>query len=1239
MSESEGAVRLLSGITEELRRQWRRRAHPGVKKAVGRARRTLKEWKTGSGHPSGGALTSKLSGPKLAGTKATEPAAPSPDLVSLIVPFYNVADYFGECLESIVAQTHRNLQIILVDDGSPDNSIAIARKFAERDSRVQIVQQPNRGLGAARNTGIAHATGAYIAFADSDDVLPPTAMETMVRTLSKTKSDFVVGTARRMERNRKWIPNWAKEVHNVDRFGIRLAEHPEILKDVFAWNKLFNRDFFNSVVKSFPEGIRYEDQEPTARAYANGTFDVLTEVVYDWRVREDGTSITQQKSDPRDLADRLLVKQHVSAVMADTSDPDVYRSWLAKAIGFDLRSYYEQVPRTDLDYWKQLQAGVASLTAEVDPETWQLVPLIDRLPTLAAMADNRDDVIKLMLKRSDYTWRVPGVVEDGVAYLGPRYLDDLQTSPERELLRVSDPDLKFHSRVTDLRWDGPNLRVVGFAYISGLNQEERVARIVVHAISQHDGTEIELPVEQLTVDGIDQASGDAWNSYAASGFAATLDVHRLYEQIPDLDADLGWHLRATVDFDGVVRSGLLIDRDLRGPIVRLPVGELGDRGRWTLAFDAVQGLVLQHLARHELTVEKFELNDLQAEVVLSGAEVGTLRLESPTLGRTLEIENSSDEPGRAVFRFSFPEIHHPRLQRSEHQWSVQAVVDDRPVRLIWPGSTHQLTAASPAHLRLRLLCSRLGTLRLQQNHWWASVEELEQTEAGLTVRGRVSGPPAQQYLARLANDKGSSGSSAVRLDSDGRGFQVTVALTQRDGRPFTSGGYSFRLSARHEEVTVERWVPVAEDLQRSFPWNSAVGAQGIDATRTQQAAALWVSVRKPFQPDERGRLAQRKLHQMFADDHRVEPRDAVLFESFNGKSSGDSVLALFEELRSRNTGLEFFWTVADYTLPIPAGATPLLIHSRAWMEVLSSARYLVNNNNFPFYFRKKPHQTYVQTWHGTPLKRIGNDVPSANLSLSYRELMKRESGYWDYLLAQNSFAAVTMAKAFDYHGAVVNTGYPRNDSLLGAAARRRRAATRRQLGIEGNANVVLYAPTWRDNVVTKDRRYGFVNYLDFDVASSRLPSGTRFLLRGHANTTANAAALPASVIDVSSHPDINDLMLAADMLVTDYSSVMFDFAVTGKPIFFLTPDLELYRDTTRGFYLDFETMAPGPLCRTTEELVTAMRDLPKYEREYQDRYAKFIATFAANDDGSASKRVADRIWPADQRSDGARDGQ
>src|SRR5699024_7254405 len=217
-------------------------------------------------------------------------------------------------------------------------------------------------------------------------------------------------------------------------------------------------------------------------------------------------------------------------------------------------------------------------------------------------------------------------------------------------------------------------------------------------------------------------------------------------------------------------------------------------------------------------------------------------------------------------------------------------------------------------------------------------------------------------------------------------------------------------------------------------------------------------------------------------------------------------------------------------VPLPGDVQGVVIDSEEWYRRLSEARLLINNNNFPHYFRKRAGQYYLQTWHGTPLKRLVFDVDRANFSLSYWGLMTREATYWDLLIAQNQYAAEVLAQAFRYEGPIFNEGYPRNDSLNAPDAEAQRVAVRESLNIDQDQQVALYAPTWRDNAKSSSSQYAMVTHLDFDAFNAELGDDWTILLRGHHNVAATRRTSGLTVIDVTDYPQVNDLYLAADVL-------------------------------------------------------------------------------------------------------------
>jgi len=316
-------------------------------------------------------------------------------LISVVVPVYNVERYLAECLDSILGQSWRELEVIVVDDGSTDSSGRIADEYAARDPRVHVVHTGNHGLGAARNEGLRHVTGELLAFCDSDDVIPPKAYATMARRLEQhPDSEFATGSIVRWEADGLHEPPWMRRLHAGQGHQLVIEDLPEILGDVFAWNKLFRSAFWERAGLAWPEGIRYEDQPTVTRAFLEARmFEVLPDIVYHWRIRTDGSSITQQRSSLQDLEDRLITKRMTWAIV----DPDVAirQEFLELVLPGDLWRYFTELPGADDEWWELLRQMVLEFWGEHSLTNSGLPP-VHRLTGWLVEQDRRADAVAVM---------------------------------------------------------------------------------------------------------------------------------------------------------------------------------------------------------------------------------------------------------------------------------------------------------------------------------------------------------------------------------------------------------------------------------------------------------------------------------------------------------------------------------------------------------------------------------------------------------------------------------------------------------------------------------------------------------------------------------------------------------------------------------------------------------------------------------------------------------------------------
>lgn len=299
---------------------------------------------------------------RLGGT-APEPAAAAgrDPLVSVVVPVYDVEEYLAEAVASLTAQTHERFEILLVDDASTDGSLALARRLAQDDPRIVVVPVEHGGLGATRNRGLERARGEYVTFVDADDIVPPDALAAMVASLEASGSAFVTGGVERFDSTRAWIPGWVRAVHGRDLQATTLADLPEAMRDILACNRMFRRDFWDANIGPFPEGMVYEDHVPMLRSYLRGTrFDVLAQVTYRWRRRDDGSSLSQPKDELANLADRARAKADAWRVLEEEGTASERALWLARVVDLDLVPYLTHGGNAAPDYQELLATTVAT---------------------------------------------------------------------------------------------------------------------------------------------------------------------------------------------------------------------------------------------------------------------------------------------------------------------------------------------------------------------------------------------------------------------------------------------------------------------------------------------------------------------------------------------------------------------------------------------------------------------------------------------------------------------------------------------------------------------------------------------------------------------------------------------------------------------------------------------------------------------------------------------------------------
>ena len=1117
-------------------------------------------------------------------------------VVTVIVPVYNVERYLAECLRSIVNQSYSRLQIILVDDGSTDGSLAIAESYARRDKRVTLVRQENAGLGAARNTGLRHAAGDYVVFADSDDVVPPNAYREMLRSLEATGSDFVVGAYFRMSETTEYLPPWLAEVHAVERLGITMNDFFDGLANVFAWNKMFRMSFVERINLQFPEGIRYEDQYPLTRAYLLAErFDVIPEIVYKWRIRFDGSSITQNKRALADVRDRERVIRSVYDYLREHASAELFDAWVSKVCTMDLMPYLAEALHADEEYREVLREIAQLLAPHMTAGALDRIDVRTRVALHVLEHGTVEDLGIVMLVHNEMWQHLPTEVRaPGIVAFTPNYPSRLSVEIPEALLVLGSSELPAEQALNGLEWTDEELRLRGWAFVRHLDlapEDFPVARVYLRGTE--DAAELDLIVAQER-QLVSRWARSKWPDYDPAGFQAVIGIDTLDSFLREVGEA---ELRVSIASHGIERD-----------VALRTVVESGSAG-----------------AR-------------QAALTTGGARI------SPRDRRGRGLTLVRDEV-LAVLDF---------CEALEESAQIRFEVRTRmSVQQDW--QSHELLVESSARK-----LPRIGKLTLQSELY---------AGLGLLRAGTVSDGVASVSVTRTGRVMWRSGTSGaaiseVSLEGDvlvvrgiGYGIEEPEVSLQSDlhvlaASEIMRSGVNFtaRIPLRIDEFGHQRIAPfggyrlVYGDSERQ-PWarpSAALHAQlpaetvnefyRLRLTRTN-SGSLWFDLNYPSTDEETGTLGQARLQRWHREATLEVIPNSVFFQSYLGEQATDSALALHRELRARFPEMLLYWGVVDVSVALPEGAIPVVRYTRDWYDKISRSETLVNNIYFFNWFIKRPEQTYIQTWHGTPLKKIGRSYwEDRKREPIWIERMDRQAASWDYLVSPNPFCTEKFVEEFRYSGPVLETGYPRNDVLAHAPSAAQKEAIRQRLGLSESQKVVLYAPTWRDNKSAQAWVAEFVQLLDLERLAAELGDEYTLLVRGHGHNARAGSVAHASggVMDVTFYPEINDLYQVADLVITDYSSVMFDFAVTQKPMLFFAPDLADYANGVRGFYFDYTSTVPGPVLFEQEEVAPAIRSALALGWEPGAQYRAFVERFGALEDGSAAARVVEAVWGANR---------
>lgn len=1142
--------------------------------------------------------------------------------VSIIMPFYGVEEYIAESLESVLNQNLDNYEVLMVNDGSLDGSREIAANFAQQHSEFKVIDQENAGPGAARNHGIDLATGDYIIFADPDDIVPPNAYKKLLSTIVQTDSQITAGNIRRFNSRGQRISKIHAIAFQGEKLKTNLLESPELIYDSTSWNKVYNAEFLKRHNIRFAEGIMYEDIPFTNIAYMLAdSVDVIEATVYNWRARESvNKSITQDRVSLNNLADRTsamnIVKMFIKEHQLDEEFELIFDQ---KMISFDFWIYIKKFTQSDDEYKKYATKDINDYAKNVNKIIFEKLSTQQRIVYAMLKDDKVDDVADYLDldKKHDLEYTL---------------VDNHLIGPESKYLSESiEPgDLPINTTIEKVEFNENNkLLVSGYAYLQSTNMSNRSDVMMKFELVDNTGNVIDIPIDNQIIKRTDVTETnlryDSLNNYDYSGFEINIDLDKAL--IP-LAKEM--FVQITLNVAGYERKALL-NEPIKGKVTH-PIYNLHNDKCFYVSFNDLYNfrIIIEHemvLLDNVTKVGKnikfklsFKTNVLHPMLVLTSKNTGETYQSS-----TFEVDNQAATIVVPFNIFTKPD--------NMGDWSVEIVSADLNK---YENQTKRVSVIADRQ-RLFKHLSLTGKYQLEvdfaQDQYKGMVLNVQ------PVRPYVSNVKLKMFK-RVEVDLVLSNKYMVGKDIIYRMVILDDGQTRlelplhKTGKTKTNTKYKFQFSMRQLEkfdnkrvnVWIESRAEGVDYVYRArLKWNYykfeplELANKKTTAEITRAGNNLTIRLDAKWSEDEDTPQKREKNLLTEYPKYRELPLEekTIVFDSLWATDYNDSPRAMSEYIQKHYPEYKIVWFLKNIRIDVPDGVIKVRHRSKQYWYYLATAKYLVQNTNFPEEYEKRSGQIEMETFHGTFLKKMGFDEPLYNLGSNKRQRdFQRRIDRWDLMLTPSPYMEETATKGYRYHKDVIHSGFPRNDELYTNNRPDYIDSIKTRLNIPKNKKVLLYAPTYR----TKGK---FSLELDLDALKAKLSDEWVILIRVHYFVASKLKLknMEGFAYNVSKYPDINDLFLVSDVLMTDYSSVMFDYAHLKRPMIFFAYDLDYY-ENKREIYLDYKKEMPGPIVNNTDAIIDVLTNLSQIEKSYDTKYQQFYEKFAVYGRDGNSTEIA-----------------
>jgi len=1152
--------------------------------------------------------------------------------LSVVVPMYNVSLFLREALDSLLRQgVDGGYQVILIDDGSKDATPEIAREYVDNYPEIfELYLFENGGLGSARNRGTNLAEGEFITYVDPDDIVIDFSYRKMLNMIMRTGSDLIGGAVRRFNSTGE---SWTSYVHHRayhDTYeATTLAEHPEMVWDSTAWNKIYRLDFILKYSLYFPEKVLYEDMPTVVPMYSLAQkIDIFDEIVYLWRFRDIGApSITQATGQIKSFTDRVKGMKFILESLKKYDAPrSAQDEQLHKMLDFDLTIpfTYDNYLVLDQDYKDVIYREVKSFLEMLTPQQFNQARFWYRALYTIWLNEPYNLVQQAILTYAKKEFHISfnpktkqlhSSYQDDFDFELPTFKHDFESRTRLYEVKQEDNVVTLDGHLYYQYLDVNNLDDIGDAEVTFVNKYgETVAPFTgsivfsedpnITAYSGFDNTQtkVEVPAHHYQ-----------YNHYHIEIPLTDLTALTEPAYIKISQVVHGMSLQAIVTEplpgDDPRPEGFMVGDDFIVP---------GYSSDWRLKFTRYPKAPVVISSRYYNNNYIWQLAHTKAHVALWD-DANQRYLPLVRQGQNYTISETDQ---------SFLGEADPNAKR---WWQLITTDDLSDVTSYEKIRMSQQQIAAPqsigANMSIFHVSNHVATLAISWEY--PIVKSFSVDDNTAKIQFWLGGWTKTALSAKLTF-------AADGLSNSYRAKKLTHGFGKRQlwevSMPLSFGQYR-DVALLHPEISIHflrrddftmplRWgKSVHELLNKTIPMGQLEWLISTDDKEEHRQVVLRQNTNREGFRDMADKVAFWQTDYL---EYLKQPllNNTVVYSSLWGDKFGDNPKAIYDYLQAHTQKFNHVVVLKNIVEEVDLPNTKFIsFGTKEYWYYLARAKYFVNNVNFEQDERiKRSSQVEIQTMHGTPLKNMGFNVLNEWNPANYERYLRKNLN-WDYLTVPSDYVAEVAQDAYRHQAQVLPTGYPRNDALFSRANSENTKQMKQKMGIPTNKKIVLYAPTWRVR--------GEIELpIDFVQLEKTLDKELYMIIHPHYWNNVSNVPKANNISLANQDFSIEDYYLVSDVMITDYSSTMFDYALLDKPMIFYTYDYKEYV-SSRGLNFDFEHDAPGPLVYNQNELLAAINNFEAIEHQYREKIANFKHKFIQYDDGHASQKLVETVFKDD----------